>query len=255
MSEAIYVQGDLDVLGSVSFGQFTDFPPNPRMGSAALVNRILYVYMEMGGVQSWYPLTQHTSSYIHTQGLPSQTWTVNHNLATTSLWIQVKDHTGNILIVSKQDVNVNTFTLHFTSPVTGTCVVVAPSSVNVPTVKATVFEIGNGDVVLDSSGVRVNNVYLAPTTALAAKADLVDGKVPLSQLPDNLGTSSSASPRSMVFLSRAGTAYGLLITSSLGLIVLSSNAVAYSVTPVVAGSFQTIPFVNSQNTAFSIRLT
>ena len=184
MSEIICVQSDLDVLGNFSFGQFTDFPPNPRIGSAVIVNRILHVYMEMGGVQSWYPLTQHTSSYIHTQGVPSQTWTVSHNLGTSNLWTQVKDNTGNILIVNKQDVDLNTFTLHFTTPTIGTCVVAAPEAVNVPTVKATVFEIGNGDVILDSSGVRVNDDYLVTTLALQSKADLVGGKVPVAQLPD-----------------------------------------------------------------------
>ena len=198
MSEIICVQSDLDVLGNFSFGQFTDFPPNPRIGSAVIVNRILHVYMEMGGVQSWYPLTQHTSSYIHTQGVPSQTWTVSHNLGTSNLWTQVKDNTGNILIVNKQDVDLNTFTLHFTTPTIGTCVVAAPEAVNVPTVKATVFEIGSGEVVLDSSGVRVNGDYLATTLALQSKADLVGGKVPVAQLPDLASTEALQSKADLV---------------------------------------------------------
>jgi len=251
MSETIFVQADLDVQGNFSFGQFTDFPPNPRIGSAVIVDRVLYVYMEMGGAQSWYPLSHHTNSYIHTQGLPSATWTVNHNLGTANLWIQVKDSTGNLLIVSKQDVDTNSFTLHFTVPTTGTCVVAAPDAVNVPTVKATSFEIGNGDVILDSSGVRVSGNYLVTTPALATKADLVDGKVPLSQLPDNLGSSLLTG----VFLSRAGTTYSLIITSSLGLIVISSNGLAYSVMPSSAGSTSTIQFLNGQGVVFPIILT
>lgn len=63
----------------------------------------------------------------------------------------------------------NAVYLHFTAPATGTCVVVAPDSINVPEVKASSIRVGNNEeVVIDSSGVRVNNQYLATTQQVNA---------------------------------------------------------------------------------------
>lgn len=183
MNAVVQVNADLDVAGTVSVGQFSEFPANPRLGTGAIINKILYFYMELGGMTTWYPFSHFTSSYVHVQGVANATWTVTHNLGTENVWIQVKDESGNILMVSKHDLSPNQFQLLFTAPATGTVLVVAPEAVNVPEVHASSMTIGTNAVVIDSSGVRVNGEYLIGSSAIIFKADLVNGKVPVNQLP------------------------------------------------------------------------
>ena len=131
------------------------WPANPKLGTFIMKDSNLYGYLRIGGLETWYPFSRNTVSYVHTQGLPSTTWIVNHGLGTTDLWIQVKDTTGNIIGVGKEDIDSNSFRLTFTSAVTGTVMVVAPDSIDVPEVKAQVLDIGNGSVSVNSGGIDV----------------------------------------------------------------------------------------------------
>jgi len=131
------------------------WPANPKLGTFIMKDSNLYGYLKIGGLETWYPFSHHTVSYVHTQGLPSTTWIVNHGLGTKDLWIQVKDTTGNIIGVGKEDIDSNSFRLTFTSAVTGTVMVVAPDSIDVPEVKAQLLDIGNGSVSVNSSGIAV----------------------------------------------------------------------------------------------------
>ncbi|NBS94083.1 MAG: hypothetical protein EBT27_10235, partial [Betaproteobacteria bacterium] len=107
----------------------TGFPANPKVGTFLMKDSNLYGYVQIGGLETWYPFSHKTLSYIHSQGLDSTTWVVEHNLGTTNVWIQVKDQNGNIVSVGKEDINNNSFRLTFTEAVRGTVMVVAPDSV------------------------------------------------------------------------------------------------------------------------------
>jgi hypothetical protein len=147
----------------------TGFPANPQVGTFLMKDNNLYGYVNIGGLETWYPFSHKTLSYIHSQGLNSTTWTVVHNLGTTNVWIQVKDQNGNIVSVGKQDIDTNSFRLTFTEAVRGTVMVVAPDSVEVPEVKATVIDVGN--VHIDTSGITVNGSSVLTSANIQGQID------------------------------------------------------------------------------------
>jgi hypothetical protein len=147
----------------------TGFPANPKVGTFLMKDSNLYGYVNIGGLETWYPFSHKTLSYIHSQGLNATTWTVVHNLGTTNVWIQVKDQNGNIVSVGKQDIDGNSFRLNFTEAVRGTVMVVAPDSVDVPEVKATVIDVGN--VHIDTSGITVNGSSVLTSTNIQGQID------------------------------------------------------------------------------------
>lgn len=174
----VRVLGDLALYGAMVYEKDSaDFPANPRVGMFAMKDGCLYGYLRVGGLETWYPFSSKTRSYVHSQGVAGYIWTVHHNLGTRNVWIQVKDNSGNILNTGKQDLDDNTFEVYFTTPTLGTVMVVAPDSVEVPTVKASVLDVGN--VHIDTSGVYVNgqvvltdaNIASQIATAVAGKAN------------------------------------------------------------------------------------
>jgi len=135
------------------------FPVDPAIGTIIIKDQCLYSYIKIGGFTTWYPFASKTQYYIHRQGLEALTWTVNHNLNTTDVWVQVQDINGNIINVGKHNINVNSFQLTFTTACVGTVLVVGPDSLNVPEVRASLFDVGGGVVVIDNTGVKINGAY------------------------------------------------------------------------------------------------
>ena len=136
------------------------FPENPQIGTIIVKDYCLYAYIRIGGMETWYPFANKTNSYVHVQGEAALTWTVDHNLGTDDVWMQVKDESGNIVRVGKTTIDENSFTLNFTQATKGTVVVVAPDTIDVPGVKATSINVANDSVIIDNSGVRVNGSYV-----------------------------------------------------------------------------------------------
>ena len=163
----------------------TGFPANPKVGTFLMKDSNLYGYVQIGGLETWYPFSHKTLSYIHSQGLNSTTWVVEHNLGTTNVWIQVKDQNGNIVSVGKEDINNNSFRLTFTEAVRGTVMVVAPDSVDVPEVKATVIDVGN--VHIDTSGITVNGSSVLTSANIQDQIDDSIAAV-VGAAPDALNT-------------------------------------------------------------------
>jgi hypothetical protein len=154
MESRIY--NDLALYGALIMSvDETGFPANPKIGTIMIKDKCLFAYIKVGDLETWYPFASKTNSYIHSQGLDSSTWVVTHNLNSTNLWIQVKDQTGNILSVGKQDIDANSFRLTFTSAVRGTVMVVAPDTVDVPLLKASLIQVGQA-VEINTSGVYIN---------------------------------------------------------------------------------------------------
>lgn len=148
------------------------FPDNPAIGTIIVKDYCIYAYIRVGGLETWYPFASRTSSYVHVQGLDSLTWIVNHNLGTENVWFQVKDPSGNIVQVGKTNIDVNSFQLNFTQACKGTVVVVAPDTIDVPSVNTTAINVAGSAVVIDSSGVRVaGNYVLTDMDLTAALAD------------------------------------------------------------------------------------
>ena len=195
------VLNDLSLVGALVFEtDNADFPANPAIGTFVVKNSNLYGYVKIGDLETWYPFSHKTNSYIHVQGANSLTWTVNHNLGTSNVWIQVLDTNGNIVSVSKQTIDNNSFRLNFTEAVRGTVVVVAPDSIDVPAVKATSISVGTG-VTIDTSGVYVNGNPVLTNASITAQINdavaAVVGAAPdalntLKEIADQLASDESA---------------------------------------------------------------
>lgn len=181
MTENIRVLNNMELHGALVLpNDSSDFPENPALGTFVIKDRCLYGFLRIGGMETWYPFASKTQSFIHTQGVASLVWYVTHNLGTANLWIQVKDELGNIVAVGKEDVSINQFKLTFTTAIRGTCVVVAPDSVDVPVIRASLLEVGSA-VQIDTTGVKIHGSYALTaaniadqiTEAVAPKADKV----------------------------------------------------------------------------------
>lgn len=156
---SIQILQDVKLNGALVFTDATaDFPQNPEIGTMVLKDTALYAYIKLGGMETWYPFANRTNSYIHTQGLPSTTWVINHGLGTTDVWTQIKDSNGYIVSATVEAINADTVEIRFTSAVQGTAVVVAPDSINVPEIKAELITVG-ANVEINTNGVLINGSY------------------------------------------------------------------------------------------------
>lgn len=168
MASSISVLSNLKLAGALIFGNDeTDFPANPAPGTLVVKGQNLYAFITIGGMQTWYPLIRSASAtYIHTQGAPSLVWTVNHALNTNDLWFQVQDLSGNIVSPSSfESIDENSFRLHFSEEVVGTCVVIGTAGIDVPAIKASLIEVG-ANVRITTAGITVNNQPLLTSTTL-----------------------------------------------------------------------------------------
>ncbi len=156
---AIQILHDVAIHGGIQFLDAKEsFPENPSIGTMVLKGTAIYAYIAIGGMETWYPFANRTNSYVHVQGLPNTTWTINHQLHTTDVWIQVKDSNGRIVNATITATNEDTVTINFTTAITGTAVIVAPDSINVPEIKASLINVGP-NVTINTSGVLINGSY------------------------------------------------------------------------------------------------
>jgi hypothetical protein len=177
------------------------FPTNPAIGTIIIKDQAIYAYIQLGGLTTWYPFASKTNSYVHNQGGAASMWLVQHNLGTTNVWYQIRQSNGNIVSAGKTDIDINSFYLYFTEPITGTVVVVAPDSINVPQVSATAIDVAHGAVVIDNSGVKVNGNPVLTGASIQPQIDasiaaLVNGAPTaldtLKEIADQLASDESA---------------------------------------------------------------
>lgn len=146
---------NLGLHGSLRFLESNaDFPVNPVIGDMLLKGTELYAYIKIGDLETWVPVSNRTNSYIHTQGIAQLDWTVTHNLGTTDVWTQIRDSNNDIVYAAMDNITANSFQLHFTEAITGTVIVVAPDSLDVPAVTTTMINVGN--VQITGSNITIN---------------------------------------------------------------------------------------------------
>ena len=110
--------------GYVILKSLTDFPQeNPDLGSICRINGVAYIYDSIQGFETWYPLTNRYSTYVHNQGAASDLWTVNYNLGTQNVLVQIYDGAGVLSIASPSEMTDNSFKVSFTAPITGVAIV------------------------------------------------------------------------------------------------------------------------------------
>lgn len=165
MNRGVSILSNVNLLGGFNFGpSLAEFPQDPSPGVFVVKDHILFVYLTIGTYHTWWPLSEAKRYFIHNQLLPSQRWTVTHNLDCESAWIQPQDLNGNLLPYTVVEDTVNKFVIDLPQAVAGTAIVVAPTDIDVPNVVATSGSFGRGKVTLGQSGVLVDGTALPTVT-------------------------------------------------------------------------------------------
>lgn len=182
---AIQILNDVALHGGIEFlDSKSEFPENPRIGTMILKGTAIYAYISIGGMETWYPFANKTNSYVHTQGLPSSTWFINHNLHTTDVWTQIKDSSGKIVMATVTTIDTDNIRIDFTTALTGTAFIVAPDSIEVPEIKATLITVGP-NVEINTNGVLINGSYALTSASIEQQIDsAIDQEASLRQSAD-----------------------------------------------------------------------
>lgn len=113
-----------DLIGAV-FGIEQNFPANPRPGRFCFKDKVLYLCTELaGGLPVWVPLTQQLTMQKHIQTTAALEWTINHQLNTSDVLVQVYDSDGKWIVPDAINASVfNQVTVSFNMPMTGVVIV------------------------------------------------------------------------------------------------------------------------------------
>ena len=163
MTATIRHYADFELHGSMIHGQeLNDFPQNPRRNQECLVNGVLWIYSEVEGILTWFPLNNKKTTYVHTQAVPSTDWNIQHNRGTQVFVFGIYDADGKLTSANGPgDVTDNNFHLYFTEAVSGRVVVFFETeaflpAVNSEAVNTETLNVGDGAVVADANGLTVN---------------------------------------------------------------------------------------------------
>lgn len=109
----------------LAFEVESGFPSTPVVGRILFTNKRLYICIDIGsGFPVWVPLTNEVNTYTFQQGSAASTWSINHNLATTTPLVQIYDGTQTMIIPNSVDiVDSNNLTVSFGSAVAGMAVI------------------------------------------------------------------------------------------------------------------------------------
>ena len=104
----------------------TAFPAEPVMGQIAFINRIVYICVQNTPAPAvWVPLTNEITSYTFVQAEAASTWSITHNLGTTSVAIQVFGGDNRVVIPQEiETTGPNTATILFGTAFAGRAVIV-----------------------------------------------------------------------------------------------------------------------------------
>lgn len=136
---------DITLMGGLAFGRSAQqLPENPKQGMTCFKDGVLYIYADLNGFLTWYPLNRPQSSYVHSQGVPSLTWTVNHGLRTNDVIVAVYDEAGRAVGASVEAVftegnpegQQHQVMVRFTEATAGMAVVFGVQSISTPVINA-----------------------------------------------------------------------------------------------------------------------
>ncbi len=93
-------EGTLGQIVQPGISTETTFPENAQVGRIVFVNERVWIMAALNnGNPVWVPLTNKIDTYVHNQNTAASTWTVDHNLNTTSPMVQVFDDATQKLII------------------------------------------------------------------------------------------------------------------------------------------------------------
>lgn len=96
------VLGDAIISGFASgaFMEYDDFPPNPKVGTWALIHGSVMTCMQILDAPVWLPLTQARNTHVHDQSTASAVWNIEHRFDSDNVLIQCFDQNNNVIIPS-----------------------------------------------------------------------------------------------------------------------------------------------------------
>lgn len=114
-------------LRNAALQSLSNYPTNPVVGQLVFMNRIVYICVQNTPAPAiWVPLTREITAYTHTQETGAMTWSINHQLNTTSVNVQIFDGNSSVIIPDSIIVTgPNTCDVTFTSSQAGRAVVVS----------------------------------------------------------------------------------------------------------------------------------
>ena len=165
----------LQFLSSTSYVQLTTLPENPDLGQTAFMGGILYIYAELNGVLTWFPLNQPQSFYIHSQGMPNTLWTVRHKLGSRDVIMAAYDGDNKLIDGSVQNIQDPSTgewyaTITFTEAVIGYAVVFGRENISAPSMDAKVLNVTDG-IYVGGEAVALESDIGQLTLDLATKLD------------------------------------------------------------------------------------
>lgn len=113
-----------DLIGAV-FAIETNFPANPRPGRFCFKDKVFYLCTEIaGGLPVWVPITQQLTMVKYVQSQAALEWTINHNLNSSDVLVQVYDSEGKWIVPDTINASIfNQVTISFSMPTTGVVII------------------------------------------------------------------------------------------------------------------------------------
>ena len=130
--------GHIDLNGNnlknATLENLQEFPEDPFLGQMTFRRKRAYVCTDISGdLPIWVPMTQEITTYIHTQSVATDTWTINHGLNTALVNIDIFDATNKIIIPDEIDASVlNQVVVKFSGVQAGKAVISSGNTYGAP---------------------------------------------------------------------------------------------------------------------------
>lgn len=99
-------------------------PGTAEVGDIIFNNANKKTYVAISTTPTWVELSNVTDIYVHTQSAASNSWTINHNLGTTDVIVELYDSSNNKFLADNvATTNSNTVTVTLSSSISGKAVV------------------------------------------------------------------------------------------------------------------------------------
>lgn len=115
-----------NTLSNITLPMVDSFPEVPKVGSFIFKDKRVMICLEIADSPVWIPLTQELNTYIHSQDSAQTTWTIQHNMNSTSVIVQCFDENNKVIIPDDiESTDNNTVTVTFgATPVLGQAIVI-----------------------------------------------------------------------------------------------------------------------------------
>jgi len=114
---------------AVNLSNSEEVPTDPDLYDQFVIGGILHFYTSVDGSEPfWMPIQSLKSSYVHRQVEASSVWTINHDLGTEDILVQIYDSENNIVYAKPIIMSIDQIQIEFTEDTLGKAVVLGNSN-------------------------------------------------------------------------------------------------------------------------------